>query len=259
MNLFIPKSVNSVLNSVPEFWTLEFSFRSLKLMEKSKILKVPYFPQYDKKTCQTAVLKMFFQYMVEKRGIHPNQSLNYSINGIREKLESMGNAYAHKIWMDWLKLSLNLETESIYVHHEFTALHFLTSHLNNDYPVIASVSHANNTGGHIILIFGYEQKKIDNLIQHPKTVFHVHDPYGRYDPTFNGKRNIDFGPSAYAYDSVVVSQKNRLVYKNPKDSYVMAIPKGKDLKLPSTSIRRNYSKEKAFRFKRYELISAKTK
>ncbi len=228
-------------------------------MERSKILAVPYFPQYDRKTCQTAVLKMFFQYLVEKKGMISNPVLDYSINGIRAKLESMGSAYSHQHWMDWLNLALSVKTESIYVHHEFTALNFLVNHLNNDFPVIASVSHANNTGGHIILVFGYEQDRTDDFIQFPKTVFHVHDPYGRYDPIFKGKRNIDFGPSPKAYDSVVVAKKNRLVYNDPKDSYVLAMPKGQDLKLPSTSIRRNYANEKPFRFKRYELISVKTK
>jgi len=228
-------------------------------MAKSQILNVPYFPQYNYKTCQTAVLKMYAEYLIKFKGIQANKSVELSIDGIREKLEAMGSAYSHQNWMTWMKLAFNLEMESIYIHHEFTAVDFLVSHLDHNYPVIASVSHANNTGGHIILIFGYEQKKRNNWIEQPETIFHVHDPYGKYDPMFNGKRNIDFGPSPNDYLATDASKKKRLAYRLPRNTSVLLPSKGEDLKMPVTSIRRNYSKEKRFRFRRYELISVKTK
>jgi len=227
-----------------------------------RILRVPYFPQYNRRTCQSAAIKMFAEYLIKEKRARPSKSVDLSVKGIRKKLKKMGNPLSHQNWVNWFNLVFKLRMKKLYTHHEFTAVDFLINHIDRGYPVIASVSHS-NSGGHIILVYGYEQEMRNNWVEHPKTIFYIHDPMGRYDPIFKGIEYIDYGPLRKVS---INSTKLRLtglpkhISVKPKKILVpFNRDKGKGLKLPVTSIRRNSGEDKQKdelgRFKQYELIS----
>lgn len=230
------------------------------LTKEKKILDVPYFPQYNIRTCQTAVLKMFAEYLIRKKGAIPDASKNLSIDGIRAELESMGEPKLHDNWVKWIKETFGLNAEKFYSFDKNKSIDFIIRHINKGYPVIASVSHANNSNGHVILVVGYEQEKQTGWEKFPDTTFFIHDPYGRYDPKFEGERGEDYGHSRDSYDRVYVTEKSNLQLKYGDVPDALRRPeKGEYLDLSITSIRRNSSRDKknddGWRFLRYELIS----
>jgi len=88
------------------------------------------------------------------------------------------NAHANMKW--WLEQHFpSLRFEYLQTHREDTALESIIRFINNDFPVLVSVSHA-RVAGHIILVTGYANYQPGMSSQDFELI--VHDPYGRFDP-----------------------------------------------------------------------------
>jgi hypothetical protein len=154
---------------------------------RSKILAVPYFAQPTGTTCQGTVLKMFASWLEQKTGYSISaqrlapEDVKTTINSAAGRPEPNAvNSHANMRW--WLEQqfpSLIANKLSTPVVSDATA--FFVRQLDANYPVLCSVTHANNNTGHIVLVVGYENYR-ENMSSFDFQLV-VHDPYGAYEPS----------------------------------------------------------------------------
>jgi hypothetical protein len=151
----------------------------------SKILKVPYYIQPTPDTCQGTVLKMFAAFLDQKlsrstpaAGLTPEQIKN-TVNTHSDRPTKVDNAHDNFRW--WLATNysplrpVRRNTGSV---HE--AIDWMVDRIDDGFPVVCSVTHANNKSGHIILVIGYENFR--RMMSSIDFQLVAHDPYGAYHP-----------------------------------------------------------------------------
>jgi len=169
----------------------------------SKILPVPYFSQPTGTSCQGTVLKMMASWIEHKKAYNVGGpmlqpvDIKTTINTDADRPDKVNtNSHANLRW--WLEQKFPTLTTvklSTPVVHE--AKDFFVRQINGGMPVLCSVTHANNNSGHIILVVGYENERLNMSSMDFMLV--AHDPYGAYDPTLKstlyGKKRWEGGSS----------------------------------------------------------------
>jgi hypothetical protein len=153
----------------------------------SKVLPVPYFAQPTGTTCQATVLKMFAFYLQNRIGVNIGaqflnpEDVKKDVNNNPNRPDKANyNSHANLRW--WLeqqfpsKKAINLATPVVSEAHDF-----FVRQVNGGMPVLCSVTHTNNTTGHIILVVGYENER-PGMSSIDFTLV-AHDPFGAYDPS----------------------------------------------------------------------------
>jgi hypothetical protein len=170
---------------------------------RSKILPVPYFTQPTGTTCQGTVLKMMAAHLERKMGynigatmLNPVDIKNTINTDANRPDKANVNSHANLRW--WLEQkfptikAIKLSTPVVH-----DAKDFFVRQVDGGMPVLCSVTHANNTTGHIIVVVGYENERIGMSSLDFTLV--AHDPYGAYDPslqsTLYGKKRWNGGMS----------------------------------------------------------------
>jgi hypothetical protein len=164
---------------------------------RSRILQVPYFAQPTGVTCQSTCLKMVSSYLeeslMESKGPGATEipKIWSEINQSAERPnKTHQNAHENMKW--WLQRRFTrLKFKWNYLPDEGRALETIVRCIDDGFPVIVSVSHA-NVDGHIILVVGYENYQPN--MSSPEFKLVVHDPYGRFDPSLASKL---FGESRF--------------------------------------------------------------
>ena len=168
---------------------------------RTKILEVPYYTQPTSVHCQSTVLRMYAEYLEESvlgkstgAGTRSIQEIWNDINTGKERPVQDKNNHANMLW--WLgKYFKPMAFGKVTTKDFGAALDTIVRSIDDEYPLMASVSHSTNQG-HIILIIGYENYRPemcmpgDNMSHAPAvqtTKIVVHDPFGAYDPHLGSK------------------------------------------------------------------------
>ncbi len=169
----------------------------------SRILDVPYHPQPTPTSCQGTVLKMFATYLAHRLAMSvpaaamtPEQ-IKTLVNTSRDRPDkNRTNSHENFRWfLESQFPSLRADKLSTPVASEATE--WIVRRIDMGYPVLCSVTHANNRTGHIILAVGYDRFR-PGMSSMDFTLI-AHDPYGAYDPslssTLYGKKRWEGGQS----------------------------------------------------------------
>ncbi|MFN8651512.1 MAG: C39 family peptidase [Gemmatimonadales bacterium] len=168
---------------------------------RAKQLPVPYFTQPTDNTCQSTVLKMFATYLERSvlqvsggaEALKPTD-IYKTINGDPKRPnQKFTNAHANMKW--WLEQRFpTLPFQYVTTALEYEAIDRIVAFIDNGYPVLVAVSHA-NVQGHIVLVIGYEGYYPTMSSTEFKLI--MHDPYGAFDPSLKaklwGKQRFDTG------------------------------------------------------------------
>lgn len=161
------------------------------LQSTKKILKVNYLFQPNNNTCQGTCLKMFASFIgLKASGKNlTEQAIKTAINTGKKRPVTTGklrhNNHANMRW--WL------ENNSFWIDDKkkrwFTktsqAVAYVKNRIDNNLPVIVSVSHS-RVSGHVILAIGYINY---NKNQPANTKFVCHDPFGAFNPQLTPNKN----------------------------------------------------------------------